>query len=192
MNMVMTMNINEILRNHARLYPEMRPEDAVKLIYQNEFGGGHMITDPQKSLEYLLSEAERTPSNESLPLTVSIGNGLVRVNIAAVTAYRYDFFKLNEAFVESAELVNGNLESFLGKLDVLRELAGEEVFGFSKEELEHYLADYADAGYPMVSHSEVYRQYYAPAYRVVLESMIDLEEITDTDAEACSTPNAEI
>jgi hypothetical protein len=37
--------------------------------------------------------------------------------------------------------------------------------------LEAYLSAYEMAGYPMVSHSETYRQNYRPAYRVVLQSL---------------------
>ena len=36
-----------ILREHSRRYPEMQATDAVKLIYQNEFSGGHLIRDEQ-------------------------------------------------------------------------------------------------------------------------------------------------
>ncbi len=37
-------------------YPQMQVEDAVKLLYQSEFGGGHMIADPEKSLARILWE----------------------------------------------------------------------------------------------------------------------------------------
>ena len=32
--------LDQILREHAMRYPKMQSTDAVKLIYQNEFGGG--------------------------------------------------------------------------------------------------------------------------------------------------------
>ena len=35
--------LKAILITHAKRYPLMQPRDAVKLIYQNEFGGGHLI-----------------------------------------------------------------------------------------------------------------------------------------------------
>ena len=37
--------LERILRQHADSYPLLQPTDAVKLIYQNEFGGGHLIRD---------------------------------------------------------------------------------------------------------------------------------------------------
>ena len=39
-----------ILITHANRYPLMQPQDAVKLIYQNEFGGGHLIRDEEACL----------------------------------------------------------------------------------------------------------------------------------------------
>lgn len=167
--------LENVLKLHARLYPDLQPTDAVKLIYQNEFGGGHLISDPQKSLDYLLSEAERTPSNGALPLFVPIGNGLVRVNIAAVTACRLEFERLNEIFVRSAANVSGNMESFFEKLEHLHRVAAEGVFAFSATELEGYLSEYIKTGCPMVSHSSLYREKYSPAYRVVLKKLLTAE-----------------
>ena len=45
--------LKAILIAHAKRYPPMQPQDAVKLIYQNEFGGGHLIRDEEACLNYL-------------------------------------------------------------------------------------------------------------------------------------------
>ena len=76
---------------------------------------------------------------------------------------------LGERFIAFSVRHQGNLPRFLEKLEVLRALTKEGVFAFGKEELEGYLEAYAKAGYPMVSHSEVYRKSYAPAYRILPE-----------------------
>lgn len=73
-----------ILREHAKKYPKMQPTDAVKLIYPNEFGGGHLIRDEQACLNYLRREYASVEKNASVPLCEDIGNGIVRVNLAAV------------------------------------------------------------------------------------------------------------
>lgn len=39
-----------VLCAHAARYPLMRPTDAVKLIYQGEFGSGHMIKNEAAAL----------------------------------------------------------------------------------------------------------------------------------------------
>lgn len=165
--------MKEILTMHAKLYPKMRVQDAVKLVYQNEFGPGHFIPSPERALEYLKKEMEITPSNPALPLFTEIGNGLVRVNLAAMTEYRMTPEFLCEAFVKSANTVKGNISSFKEKLSVLSELVREEnVFSFGTAELENYLAEYEMAGFVPVSHTKEYRENYAPAYRVVIKDLI--------------------
>ena len=48
--------LKAILIAHAKRYPLMQPTDAVKLIYQNEYGGGHLIQNEQACLNYLRRE----------------------------------------------------------------------------------------------------------------------------------------
>ena len=48
--------LETILKDHARRYGQMEPTDAVKLIYQNEFGGGHLIRDEESCRNYLYRE----------------------------------------------------------------------------------------------------------------------------------------
>ncbi len=51
-------------------------------------------------------------------------------------------------------------------MDQVGELAHEGKLGFSAQAWDEYATDYMDRGYPMVRHSESYRELYAPAYRV--------------------------
>ena len=159
----------EILRIHAQKYPKMQPTDAVKLLYQNEFGGGHLVSNPQKSLEFILAEYGRTPQRKDLPLAEKIGNGILRVSLSALDGYGLSCQTLNDIFVKSSALVAGNISSFKEKLEILKALTEEGVFAFSAQELSEYLCAYERAGFPAVSHSELYRQAYSPAYRIVLE-----------------------
>lgn len=157
--------LQDILLAHAKRYPKMQPTDAVKLIYQNEFGGGHLIRDEQACLNYLRREYESVEKNADMPRYEDIGNRIVRVNLAAVP--ETDLEKLGQAFIRSAEKHKGSLDSFREKLAVLTELTERGVFAFGADELNAYLAEYAKAGYPAVSHSPEYRQAYKPAYRIV-------------------------
>lgn len=76
--------LRAILIAHAKRYPLMQPTDAVKLIYQNEFGGGHLIRDEEACLNYLYRECADLEKEPTAPLYEDIGNGIVRVNLAAV------------------------------------------------------------------------------------------------------------
>ena len=163
--------LERILRQHADRYPLMQPTDAVKLIYQNEFGGGHLLRDEESCLGYLRREYAALEKDASAPIAEEIGNGIVRVNLAAVKEEELE--QLGRSFIRSALEHTGTLDSFLQKLEVLRQLTREGVFCFDVQELEACLCAYEKAGYPMVSHSETYRQHYRPAYRVVLEKLFE-------------------
>ena len=165
--------LSDVLRYHARKYPIMSPADAVKLIYQNEFGGGHIISDEKKCLEYLISEYRRVPQTSGR-VTEDIGGGIVRVELSALDSHGITTEELCNVFIRSAEMVKGSKASFEQKLDLLRSLTAEGIFGFTAESLSEYLSAYAEAGYPPVSHSEEYRKAYSPAYRIVLAELLKL------------------
>ena len=155
-----------ILITHANRYPLMQPQDAIKLIYQNEFGGGHLIRDEEACLNYLRREYADLEKDPTAPMYEDIGNGIVRVNLAAVR--EEDLEQLGQDFIATAAKHKGTMDSFLNKLEVLRKLANEGVFNFDTNALSSYLTEYKAAGYPAVSHSPEYRQAYNPAYRVIL------------------------
>ena len=157
--------LRAILIAHAKRYPLMQPTDAVKLIYQNEFGGGHLIRDEEACLNYLHREYADLEKEPTAPLYEDIGNGIVRVNLAAVKPEALE--QLGKAFIDSAAKHKGTLDSFLNKLEVLRKLTAEGVFTFDTNVLNAYLSEYEAAGYPAVSHSEQYWQAYKPAYRIL-------------------------
>lgn len=167
----MAEQLRQVLRTHAERYPLMEPQDAVKLIYQNEFGGGHLVDDRERSLERLRAEREgAAPVPEAVE---DIGSGLVRVHLSALEGEALTPEGLNGAFIRSAKLHRGDMTAFLEKLEVLRALCGQGVWRFSPGELEEYLTGYLAAGCPMVSHSEAYRGAYRPAYRVLLRSGLE-------------------
>ena len=157
--------LRTILIAHTKQYPLMQSTDAVKLIYQNEFGGGHLIRDEEACLNYLHREYAAVEKDPTAPLYEDIGNGIVRVNLAAVKPE--DLERLGRAFIDSAAKHKGTLDSFLNKLEVLRTLTEEGIFTFDSNALGAYLSEYKAAGYPAVSHSLKYREAYKPSYRII-------------------------
>lgn len=166
--------LKTLLTAHGARYPEMQPMDAVKLIYQNEFGGGHLIRDEEKCLARLKTEYSQVTQSADEPLAEEIGNGMVRVNLRALDAHGYCAEQLGADFIRCAALQQGSPDSFRKKLDTLRQLAKEGSLPFSFDALEQYLDQYEKAGFPMVSHSPQYRAAYAPAYRVIRKEFLPL------------------
>ncbi len=150
--------LKKILREHKDRYPELVPVDLVKLIYQNEFGCGHFITDEQASLARLQAEAEGIEYSPG-ELFEPIGNGLVRLHLRHLGG-ALPLETVNRFFSLTAGEERGSKEGFEAKLELLREL-------FPSAELDAYLAAYKEAGYPPASHSQAYREHYSPSYRIV-------------------------
>lgn len=156
--------LEQILLHHVRRYPLMEPTDGVKLIYQNEFGGGHLIRDPEAALAYLRREYAATEKRTG-DKAEDIGNGILRISLAALTPEELEY--LGQCFLRSAQAHRGNRASFLEKLALLRSITYLGAMPFDLEALDAYLRTYREAGYPAVSHSSAYRANYHPAYRVV-------------------------
>lgn len=163
----------------------MEPCDAVKLIFQNEYGGEHLICEPNATLAWLRAERASTPNDPNAVPVEEIGNGMVRVALAALEFTDRTLRELNRDFFRSAQVHVGRRKSFLAKLDTLRELAEDGTFAFTRQELEAYLERYIGSGCCPLSHSPTYRAAYRPAYRVVKRSFClaallwELEELRD-------------
>ena len=167
----MTDALREVLAAHARRYPLMEPTDAVKLIYQNEFGVGHLIPDAETFRQRLAEELRAfTPGNG--PEIVPIGGGLVRVDLRAVLSGVVSADELTDACVKTAAEHHGDAIRFAEKLRVLEACCAEGLFAFDSAALTEYLTAYRAENCPPVSHSPRYREAYAPAYRVCGMSFI--------------------
>jgi hypothetical protein len=160
------MTLGDIMAWQFLLHPEMEIADAVKLIYQNEFGCGHLIVDPLESLAGIREEMTDLTADAAEPLKESIGNGLCRMNLRSCIVNRIGVEAINRAFVITAQTVYGTVERFEGKLSSLVMLP------FDPEALAEYLRVYKMKGYFPVHHSNRYRRAYAPAYRVILEALV--------------------
>lgn len=169
--------LEELLRVHARCYPLMQVCDAVKILYQNEFGSGHLVKDSESSLRYLRQEYASLAKDIPNEAYEDIGNGYVRLNLTVLETTAYSLEDVNRMFVATAAAGTGSLANFLAKLELLRTLTSEGIFSFGVTELEQYLVTYSEQGYPAVSHSAQYRQAYSPAYRVILQSLIGVRRV---------------
>ena len=166
------MSIKSLLLKHYSLYPKMQIQDMVKLIYQNEFAGGHLIKNEDDSLRRLKDELnsleKASPGSKMFDHAFeAIGNNLCRFHLVALKQSGIGIETLNRFFINTANSHQGNIQSFEEKLNELRQCCKEGQLPYPLEELEAYLRTYKEMGYPPVSHSEEYRLAYRPAYRIV-------------------------
>lgn len=155
-----------VLHIHFAHYPEMEPQDAVKLLYQSEFGCGHFLPDPEKARAYLLEEWKSVPRDPGHRKFDTLDDGLIRVHLEPIETEK-EALRLAEQFISTAEREFGSPEGFRERLAALRDITARGIAPFSSAELEAFLAWYIEAGCPAVHHSEGFRKKYHPAYRVI-------------------------
>jgi len=158
--------ILKIVENHMNKYPVFEFCDIVKLVYQNEFAGGHMITDIDMAYKKIFDEYDTLKSFEG-PLHIDdIGNGLVRVHLASIP--RNKLKKLYDCFAETANNVVGSKKSLVSKLYDVASLFDDSTRGNYIK----YVENYVKSGCPVMSHSKAYKEAYHPAYRVIFSSYL--------------------
>ena len=93
----------EIIKKHIKKYPQMQVQDVAKLLYQSEFGGGHLIADANRSLERIKAEYEALGEQERVSEMKyeSIGDGMYRVYLSCLSN-DLSAEILNRMFVASA------------------------------------------------------------------------------------------
>ena len=162
-----------VIREHFRKYPMMQITDLLKLIYQNEFGPEHMIVDEEKSMEMIYRELETLPQDAfSGEAVEDIGNGLCRVYLSAIKQELFCAADINRIFVLSANNTKGSRTGFEKKAALLLQFCNEGLLSFSLPDLKVALEELAASNYAPIRHSQTYRDFYAPAYRVVRSALV--------------------
>ena len=142
------------LNEHLKRYPEMQLEDKLKLCLQGVLGNGHLVTDEQRALFYMEREYESI-SADSSEMIEEISDQYVRVYLYPYFERYKSFGALARAFVlSSSESVDIN--KFISEVEKLK-----------NEENADFIDGYLFGGNYLISHSEKYKEKYAPHYRVI-------------------------
>jgi hypothetical protein len=171
--------IGQLLGEHMRRYPRMDLIDVYKLLHQAAMGPGHAVTDATAARDRLLAEVAALDHGPNDPLfdPISPDGKLARIHLRSYLAGRRSVDALLDAFLQTAKSYPASrekLEKFCGCLADLADAGG---IPFSRAEVVRYFSAIAEQGYPVVRHSESYRDEYVPAYRVVaLEHLPEVGE----------------
>lgn len=148
----------------AKLHPFSQPQDYIKLIFQSEFGPGHLIPNPEYARNRLYDEwnkVKNLPSEQPQ----GIGGGYIRLCIKGIDESELE--KINHLFVTAANEKAGSDSGFMSKLDLLVAMASDGLLPFDATRADTAVKEYLSGGIRPTSHTEVYHSHYAPAYRVV-------------------------
>lgn len=162
------------LEYYIKKYPNSEIKDFIKLIYQATFGTGHMIDNVAQSLSRLKDEISNLePVNFYEDLYDYISYDYVRVNLRIYKQYNLNVNLLNESFSNTSQMFVDNNKIFIDELVTLKNFLIKK--GFDLAELDDYFLEYEDQEYPSVHHSQNYRNYYHPAYRVIHQKFLSEE-----------------
>ena len=164
----MEKELKRILDHHVSKYPLMTAQDVVKLVFQGEYGGGHLLSDYDRCLAWIKKEYSETEQNVSCDPYEDIGFGFVRLQLSALDLVDLTVETVADMFYSSASVAYGDNEQYMRKLALLPSLIDER-FAFSANDLRSFIDGYLKQGGGMLSHSEVYRNAYRPAYRVIFD-----------------------
>ncbi|MCL2056136.1 MAG: hypothetical protein FWH02_02825 [Oscillospiraceae bacterium] len=174
MNSELQNGLKALLINQYEKYPLMQASDMLKLIYQNEFGCGHMVTDSAGCLRMIIEEAQASAGNTPGGQCIEdIGGGLCRLRLDVLRQTTLAPETLCSFFMQTANSHIGSAEGFEEKAAVLLSLCEGGVLPFDAREISRLLAESRANGHPPVRHSEQYRAEYSPAYRVVSKAFCD-------------------
>ena len=165
-----------IILEQIKKYPAMDIIDVIKLLYQKNFGCGHIISNKAKAKDYLKEEYEKVVEDKNIPLSEYIGNGFLRINLARYKAEKLNINDLFDAFYLSSKEATKGVDGFLDDVDVLREMIDHNEVLFGMNEFDLYFNKYVDNNMPMVSHSQIYHDIYDPHYRIVHEKYWFIKE----------------
>lgn len=160
------------LRWHLSAHPAMTPLDLVKLVFQAHCGCGHLLAEASRVLSYIEQEESRLTPDTNEPMTEPLGNAYCRLNLRRAMAEGIKplwIARMMQLSEEQTKVCTDRKSAF-------QELATLETtdVGFSAEELISLGRRLVDDPDWLPSHSESYRQSYAPAYRVISRDMENL------------------
>ncbi|MCL2573294.1 MAG: hypothetical protein FWE34_01925 [Defluviitaleaceae bacterium] len=158
-------SILELCKVQLATYPKIQTVDLLKLLFQGEFGPGHLIADSAKSRKFLAQEYEDLQSQGDAGFVEPIGFGFCRLHLSVIDGLGLSLETLHRIFELSALSQHGSQEGFAHKVSALKELCCENALPFSKDEVDR-LYNESPA---LFRHSEEYRAAHSPAYRVAKE-----------------------
>lgn len=169
-------NFGFYLLQKSKNHPSFKAQDAIKLSYQNAFGGEHLLTDQILAQKLLENEWRKTPPSDG-PLYEPISPCLCRMNIGPAKKAKLSEKDFYEIFAESSfKFKNTDKKPFESNLQIITRLAKEKRLPFSEASWKEALAVYRKGGLHPVHHSSEYETQEKPHYRLALIALL-LEKV---------------
>ena len=163
--------ITKYLKQQFELHRSFEPQDLVKLCFQASFGAEHILTDKSASYKYLIDEYNNIESTNEL-LYEEISDEIVRVNLGAWKRLDYNIDEFFDIFVKSVVFKEKNIELFYGMIEDTKNFLSLYGYDDLLDSLKEFMDSYLENGIVPVHHSDEYRTYNHPSYRIVKKELL--------------------
>lgn len=164
-----------LVTSEMALHPASEIGDVYKLLYQGNFGVGHIIRSRNAAMAYLFKEIGElgAPDTEPLLSACSADGGMLRVNLRAFVRDSLDASLLVDAMIATVRLHEPDTAAFLREWKDIGNAIERKALPFSRQRYREITDSLRSAGYPAVHHSAAYAAAYRPAYRVLLRGSLE-------------------
>ena len=159
------------LKEHFQAFPQLQVEDVFKYLFQSSFGCEHLVSNQQAVLAYIKREYE-TVSKTAVPLVEPLDGAYSRVHLSCLNE-GLSPQTLARLFVLSAQKEKDGKLLLEEKIEVAKELIKSGSLPLDADVFEEKLASWRSFGFSAIHHSEVFREVYKPAYRVIANRYAD-------------------
>ena len=176
-NMSENKQIKQAIRYQLENYPASRLTDIYKSFFQDFYGPGHLLENPEGALNYLereLSEVTGCSLKQPVELT-GYRSRFARVDLCLVTQGKISLEDFSRLFIESGKSFQlPDIDEWKAEwskiLDVIDGM-NLEIVGFESDKME--LEVMLEKGDYVVHHSEGFIQEYGPHYRIIRRDLLE-------------------
>ncbi len=159
-----------LLLTHYEKYPKLQLQDIFKYLHQSCFGCEHMVSSLENAIDYINQEA-KTMQTFDQTLMEPLDGAYSRVHLGYLK-HSLSATTLGKLFYESAKSEHKTQINPDEKLQIVKELIQENKLPFLVSEFEKSAQEWKENGYPALHHSEIFKEYYHPSYRVIANQYI--------------------
>ena len=156
--------MKELWSTYFKTYPLSTIQDFIKLVYQSVMGSAHLVVNVSDNYDSLLKEYESITYDASHVFYEEISEDLVRVHLEAIPKTH---LKIMHALFMKSVNISKDKDVLIEVLQNAKKSIQDGTIPFDMYEYEMVLKDYIKTGCPVISHSETFRKYYHPHYRLM-------------------------
>ena len=172
LNILPNTSTAELLLAHYKKYPHLQVRDVFKFIHQSAFGCEHLVSDAQLTTERIKSEFASLQA-VATDLVEPLDGDFCRVHLQILNSGLLPE-TLGKLFMLSAVPVKNAAAEVQKKLQVLLSLCENGLLPFSVAEIQAEISAWQQKDFCACRHSDIFREHYAPAYRVLKKEYAEL------------------